>query len=418
MLAPEFTQKDVKELILKVSQFLKINPQELDWNQFVKGLPEVGVKPENWISLRIKKLGGFHNIKNSEFGVGLVPSSLVAKRKSQQEKKKAEISAGNYLLFDSLANVLISTFAKPIYKIPRIPKRTKHLERSVHSIISDTHFGSDLLPDTGTRRYTVNEEAASVAALVSGLLDFKTSYRKTSKLHVSLMGDIIAGIIHSPEAYAPLSEQIARAIHVLGRAMWILASEYPEVEVNCATGNHDRRPDKHRDRATTDKWDSYSTVIYYAIKQQMLNVPNFKMNIPKTPYFIYDTFGYKIWGSHGDTVIQVPNLGPINTKSLEHQINAMNANQEHKIVGLLFGHSHSAATLTLSNGVTVVVNPPLIPSDQYAQSIGIGPDSPTGQQAWESVPGFPFGDRRTIWISESDRQNKNNLKIIPPFSGF
>lgn len=417
-LPTEFSVQQLVQVIEKVAKVINVPPQLMDWNQFQQGLSTVGLKADSWVLSRIRALGGFSSIRNAEFGVQLEPSAIVTKDKASISRKLAQKIAFDSLFTYEMQQRFVKEFATPIYKLPKLPKRPKKTMRNVHCIISDTHFGSNLLPEIGVRKYTSEEEAASVATLVKGLLDFKTSYRGTSKLYISLIGDVIAGIIHSPQSYAPLSEQMARAIHVLGRAFWILASEYPEIEVNCATGNHERRPDRHRERASADKWDSYASVIYYAIKQQMLNVPNFKMNIPKTPYFTYETFGHKIWATHGDTVIKVPNLGPINPTHIEDQVNRLNANTDKKVVGLLFGHSHSAAKLTLSNGVTVIVNPPLIPADQYAQSIGIASDSPVGQQVWESVPEYPFGDLRTVWVSESDRQNKENLKIIPPYSGF
>ncbi len=415
----QVTENRIVELIVEFATELGIDPKNLAWNEFQKGLSrlELSLTPKQQVQVR--SLGGFSVIKRKHFGDNITPETLINRANALKSSRDSRTEASLQLSYATIGEKIANDFAKPIYKLEKLPARAKHLERNVNLMLSDLHIGSDLKTENGTRQFSTEEEASSMATLYQGLLDFKSSHRKESKLFVSLIGDLISGSIHETYASAPLAEQITRTIHLLGRMMHLLASEYPEVEVNCATGNHDRISSVNPDRVASNKWNSWASIIYYSVKQQMLNVPNFKMNIPKAPYFTYETFNHLIWATHGDTVINVPNLGPINTKLLESQVNALNAGIEgKKVEGLLFGHSHSAAKLTLSNGVTVIVNPPFIPADQYALSIGIGPDSPTGQQAWESVPGFAFGDLRTLWISEKDRQNKNYLKIIPPYKGF
>ena len=81
-------------------------------------------------------------------------------------------------------------------------------------------------------------------------------------------------------------------------------------------------------------------------------------------------------------------------------------------------HIHTAMKLTLKNGTTLITNPPLIPTDQYALSLNLDPDAPTGQQLFESVEGHPCGDLRTLWITEADRQNQSLDSIIKPFDGL
>ena len=78
------------------------------------------------------------------------------------------------------------------------------------------------------------------------------------------------------------------------------------------------------------------------------------------------------------------------------------------------GHVHTASVTHLSNGAVMMTNGAMVPSDEYAVSIGLF-ENFCGQYMFESVKGYPVGDCRFIRVSKVDDQNKELDKIIKPF---
>lgn len=408
-------------LIKQAAKKLETSPASLGWNDFQKFLKESYDNPD-WENIKqdVSDAGGWKTLKTVYFGEKVTHTALKLKSEATKIRKASKKAALKSLIAEETTAAIAKNFGEFFYTLPKLPKREAVLERHQHLIISDTHFGSDLDPSTGVRAYGAEEESRSMAKIVTGTLDFKTNHRRNTKLFVNILGDIIQGKIHDPQSSADLAIQICRAIYVLGKSLHILASEFPEVEVNCATGNHDRDPSVHHDRASTDKYNSFATPIYYALKQQLAHLPNVKFNISKAPFFGYESFGANYWCTHGDNQIKVPNpMGAINVGSLENEINKINARPNTpKYDVFMVGHIHTGMKITMKNGTTLITNPPLIPTDQYALSLNLSPDSPTGQQLFESVPGYPCGDLRTLWVTEEDRKNQSLDSIIQPFSGL
>lgn len=416
-----FSLQDISGLMQKASDHLNVDPRNLAWNDFQSYLKESNEEMD-WksISSSISGLGGWKNIKTVYFGDSISSTSILVRGEASKIRKETKAKLSKKIVDDAIKNKVFSVFKDGKYKIERLPRRAKALERHQHLIISDTHFGSNLHPETGVRAYGPEEESRSMARIVAGTLDFKINHRKDTKLFVNIMGDLIQGKIHDPLSSDRVSIQVCRAIYVLGRSLAILASEFPEVEVNVCTGNHDRDPMVHQERASTDKYDSYATIIYYSLKQQLSSIPNIKFIITKAPFFTYTSFNQHYWGTHGDNQIRTPNpMGAINVSKLENEINKINARQNSpKYSVFMVGHIHTAMKISMKNGATLITNPPLIPTDQYALSLNIDPDSPTGQQLFESVEGYPCGDLRTLWVTENDRKDQSLDKIIQPFKGL
>lgn len=156
------------------------------------------------------------------------------------------------------------------------------------------------------------------------------------------------------------------------------------------------------------------------MKQALRHLPNVTVLIPKTPYLVYESFGMKAFGTHGDTVLNPGNPGSsINIRSIENQINRINASlkdsEEYKL--FFVGHVHVGSFTQLPNGATFVTNGALIPPDSYSVSIGIFENS-CGQTLFESVKGYIFGDYRFIRVNSYTDKDKSLDKIIKPFNKF
>lgn len=316
-------------------------------------------------------------------------------------------------------------FAETVFKGSVKPVKpfnsNKKVSRILNLVFSDVHIGADLkIEETGSANYGPVEESRRVAAIVREVINYKPQYRETTELEVMLLGDLVQGQLHDPRDGAPLAEQICRAIHVFAQALQQLAANFPKVRIHCATGNHGRNTARHHNRAVNQKWDSYETVIYYALKAALQNQKNVEFFIPKTPYGYYEVFGQKILYTHGDTVLNpgYPNKS-INIKGLEAQLNTINASltdtKEVKVA--VVGHVHTASQTYLSNGSTMLTNGALIEPDQYAVSIGII-ETQTGQFLFESSPGFAVGDTRFVRVGKKEDNDAALDKIVVPWKSL
>lgn len=319
----------------------------------------------------------------------------------------------------------LEQFAEKVFKgnvkpVKPFPTRAK-VSRILNLVFSDVHIGADLRKEeTGNANYGPVEESRRVAAIVREVINYKPQYRETTELEVMLLGDLMQGQLHDPRDGAPLAEQICRVVHVFAQALQQLAANFPKVRVHCATGNHSRNTARHHNRAVNQKWDSFETVIYFALKTALVNQKNIEFNIPKTPYGYYEVFGQKIFYTHGDTVLNpgYPNKS-INIKGLESQLNTINASLEDtkEIKVAIVGHVHVASQTYLANGATMITNGALIEPDQYAVSIGIV-ETQTGQMLFESFPGFAVGDTRYIRVGKKEDVDVSLDKIITPWTSL
>lgn len=332
----------------------------------------------------------------------------------------------NRLLFDQLSFFeFCEKFANTIYhgKVTpvKIPIKGNKVNRVHHLLLSDLHFGADIKGDeTGGLSYGAVEEARRFATIIREAARYKPNYRKNTRLCINLLGDIIENQLHDPRTGATVAEQCARAIHLLSQGIAYLASTYPEVDVYCATGNHDRRPSRHAKRAVHQKFDSYSTIIYYALKAAHAHIPTVRFHIPKTPFADYTVFSRKIGFTHGDTVLNPGNpYRSVNTKALEDQVNKFNAalKDEEEYAAILYGHTHIGHVVHLNNGTVLIGNGGLPPSDPFSVSLGSF-ESTNGQWIFESVPDHIVGDLRFLRCAPKYDSDKTLDKIIQPWPGF
>lgn len=304
-------------------------------------------------------------------------------------------------------------------------KTKKHspnaITRTHHLILSDLHIGADISADeTTVQSYGVKEESRRLAAVVKHAASYKSQYRASSRLIVNLIGDLIENNMHHARTGAPIAEQCCRAIHLLSQALAYLASAYPEVVVNCSTGNHDRNKSVHYQRAVHQKWDSFATIISYALKAACSNIKNISFNIPISPIGSYTIDGMRYGYTHGDTVIKTGNpYKSVNIKQLTDQVNSINAalkdNEEYKVI--MYGHVHLAHIVNLPNGCTLIGNGSLPPPDPFAVSIGSF-ESNTGQYIFESVKGKAVGDIRLIRCGKENDDDESLDTIIKPWESL
>lgn len=233
-------------------------------------------------------------------------------------------------------------------------KHNKPIKRELHLDISDIHVRAMLDPRELPVAYQSLEEARRLARVALEVVEFKPQYRDNTALNVNILGDVIQGILdHDPRDGAPLAEQCGAAIHLLTQMLVFFSKNFPKVMVRCSTGNHGRNPGRHKARAMHQKWDSFETIIYAGIKNGLKHLPNVTVEIPYTPFFVYNSLGHHILGTHGDTFITVGNPGnSIDVKNVSKRINEINASYDEgkKIEIVTAGHVHVGSRTRLNNG--------------------------------------------------------------------
>lgn len=337
-----------------------------------------------------------------------------------RKTSKAVSAAGNDTLFlDEYEKVLAKVFKNKVPVPGTLNRSNRKPKRILNLLLSDLHYGARLDGREVPFHYGPLEEARRTAAVIVQCADYKRHYRKDTILHVHLLGDIIQNQLHDFRDGANLTEQVASAQYILAQALSFLAREFPAgVVVRCTPGNHGRNTARHKQRATNEKWDAVETMIYYGLKMAMREFPNVRFDIPRTPYYTAQTFDDVGFYTHGDTVINPGYPGKsIQADSLNNQINRLVVAKEQKFGIVAVGHVHIATMVHLSSGVVFISNGALIPTDAYAQSIGIH-HTACGQWVWESVQGHPVGDSRFVTVDQNTDTQKELDAIVKPFLDF
>lgn len=345
-------------------------------------------------------------------------------RQTTEETNNHRISTAmvkEEVFLDRLKDVLKEIFPKgpvqPKKAQPNAKRRSTVKKRIANGAFSDLHFHSMLDPRELPMQYGPLEEARRLGLIVSELMEYKPQYRDQTELFMHWFGDIIQGMLHDPRDAATITEQFGAAVHLLTQSVVKLASAYDKVTVRCVPGNHGRNKQRHPDRATTQKWDSFENMIYLAVKFAVATLPNVEIIIPYTPYYTYEAFDKTGFITHGDTVLDVgfPS-STIDIKKIRNQVNEWNAGETNHDL-FVVGHVHCGSMVHLPSGPIFMSNGPLIPPDGYAISRGMK-NTNCGQWLWESVEGHIVGDARYISVNESTDKDESLDKIIKPFNGF
>lgn len=338
---------------------------------------------------------------------------------TKKNSKTAEAVARDRLVLDEYREMLREQ-PRVVPSKYNLRKDKTPTERILNIFLSDLHFGSLLSGRRTPLKYGPQQESRRLAAVAQQVCEYKLQYRDVTELHVYLAGDILQGQLHDARDGAPLRQQFGASLYYLKQFISFVSQHFKSVKVYCTPGNHGRNTSRHKDRATLEKTDSFENMLYDAVKVGCESLANVDFFIPDPPYIAVNTFDKRIFATHGDTVLNVGYPGStINVKSLETQINKINAALPDKQEYALFvvGHVHVNSCVTLSNGATVITNGCLIPTDEYALSIGLF-ESTCGQVMWESVPGHVVGDYRYIQVDSNTDKDASLNKIILPYDGY
>jgi hypothetical protein len=422
--------KRLAEALIECAAHEKTPPSLLTWKAFKRFLADwKGLDSEQLseVQAHLAKVGGFVNFRDSLHPA--TTSQTSAEKVELRGMAKVTRNANNILatqeLFERrIEDLMVRVLDKHAIFKPfgySVKASKEEPGRVVNLALSDLHFGADLDGREVPHVYGSKEEARRLASVILRVCEFKTDYRKESRLVVWLGGDIIQGKIHDPQASLALAEQFADAVWLLRQALVILAGKYPSVEVLCSTGNHDRNTARHQDRATSSKWDSFATQIYVALKAGVSHIKNISVCIPRTPHVEYHPFGHqRVYATHGDTCINPGNPGKsINIRLLETQMATRNNGEVaagQKPYGLfVVGHVHTGSLTHLASA-DLITNGCLIPPDPYGDSIGYS-NMKNGQYLWESTMSRLVGDSRFLDVDQTTDKDADLDKLVVPWNG-
>ncbi len=424
--------KDICKEIEEIAERVGLEPYQLNKAQFKEFS-----KVSEW---DLTKVGGYQTVLTTYFPVpdkSLKDIQLSKQRKSyvsKLEKQYGTWEAFAEQLTESLLKRLDKMVVEPVILnekatkeyIKSISKGDLHdtTPRSVVVALTDLHFGTnvDKAELGGKNEYNWNIGARRFGFIMEQLETYKMELRPLHEEVVLLLGgDLIGGIIHNQEGtdYDLITFQVNGALSYFIQAFNHLKAFYPKVRVVCQPGNHGRMMHKQsKDRALSQKYDSFENIIFYALARKFENDPKVEIIVPKTPYAEVTVQGHRIYMTHGDGVFITGNPGKsINTDNIDKQIQRVNAEESNKdrkpFEVFVFGHVHQAAHFQVSSGAHVIINGSMIGTDSFAQGVGIMSNNPV-QVMWEMNSKFAVGDSRWLFVSAGDNE-KRLEKIIKPY---
>ena len=237
-----------------------------------------------------------------------------------------------------------------------------------------------------------------------------------------LGGDLIGGVIPNQEGpdYDLITHQVNGALSYFIQAFEYVKNFFPKIRIICTTGNHARMMHKQsKDRALSQKYDSYENIIFYALSKYFSKDPKVEIIVPKTPFAEFRAQKHRIFLEHGDSVLSIGNPGKsINTERIEvqvHRVNEEERNKKRKPFKLfVFGHVHQPAHFQTNSGIQIIINGSMLGNDSYAQGIGCMSNNPV-QIMWETNSKFVVGDSRWLFVEGADKEKKFE-RIIKPYN--
>ena len=424
--------KAIKDDILEISEKLQLQPWELSKARFLE-FSDV----TEW---QLRSVGGFSTFISTYFPFPAQDLKEIYKQKEDNayiaslEKRYGKLSLFQERLLESLQNEFSKLEIKPVRLNDKNTKAHlsalygdlgKHsLPRSVVAIASDLHFGATIDDEVGGRNtFDWTIAARRWSMFIQQVASYKIEARANhQELHLLLLGDLIQGLIHDYDSKKcdDQSKQLAGLTKYLIEGIEYLEPFFKKITVHCTAGNHDRMIHKaSKDRAMIDRDDSLVHPIFYFMAMHFNGKSNVEISVPKTPYIDVTIQGHRLWGSHGDVLVNLPNPAKnLSTAKLEMQLNKINASELDKgktpYEIFCFGHIHQPAHIMTTVGTHVIVNGCLVGLDQFAFNSGCAFTSVPTQTIFEVTKNYGAADIRLVYVSKADN-NKELENIISPY---
>ena len=225
--------------------------------------------------------------------------------------------------------------------------------RSLNIALTDVHLGTHIDKEElgGKNEFDWEIAARRFGFIMDQIATYKMEQRNLHEEVVFLLGgDLIGGVIHNQEGpdYDLITHQVNGALSYFIQGFEYVKAFFPKIRIVCQSGNHGRMQHKQdKGRALSQKYDSYESIIFYALSKYFSKDPKVEVIVPKSPYAEIRVQKHRVYLTHGDGTFQIQNPGKsINTERLEiqaHRVNEEERNHHRKPFQLfVFGHVHQA----------------------------------------------------------------------------
>ena len=322
--------------------------------------------------------------------------------------------------FAKLAPIKVSKLKKPK------PQPHGKNARENCALLSDLHFGlridkEEMALGVGyINEYNWEIGAKRLGKFTDQIASYKHEHRgECNQLRLCLGGDLGQGLIHADTDSGTdlIVYQVAGISYYLIQMIDYLRHYYNKVVVECTPDNHLRMMHKGPSRAFSQKFDSFATIIHMLVQAAFINIDDVEVNITKSPISTFNVLGHKFALTHGDTHIQVGNVGKhVDIGKIVNQAIRLNAGvaDGKPYRAILLAHVHVPLYIPLPDTNTLLVtNGTGSGTDGYAYGSGYFTSAPA-QVMWESTEAYPIGDFRVVTLGDAD-QKSEYAKIIYPY---
>lgn len=215
----------------------------------------------------------------------------------QKEKNSYRKDLRTEALFDAILSCIYENVGK-YEKIEWDRPENGVTEKAVYALLSDIHYG--LTFDSFNSKYDTD-------IAIKRVLDYANSVVEIGKAnnvnicYVSLLGDMISGIIHDQIRLENAENAVEQTIHVselVAEFLKILSENFSYVIVNSVSGNHSRLAEKDN-ALRTERLDD---IVYWYCRAKFENVPHVMFSYDKTDptLEVFEIYGKTYVSVHGD----------------------------------------------------------------------------------------------------------------------
>ena len=221
-------------------------------------------------------------------------------------------------------------------------------------LLSDWHVGQ--YDDNFKNKFNIAVLKDRLTTLVAQTIEYGKLH-KISKLNVFILGDLINGLIHVTTRINNTEDTVRQVMTVseyISDALTILRSEFPEIEVYFARGNHERITAKKKESLT---YESFFDFIPWYLESKLCEFNDIIINHECLggEIIVTSVCGNKVVGVHGDKEGKNPDKIVSNLGLMLHVIPDY----------VFMGHYHKAAESEVQ-GVEIIMNGCLCGPDSYA----------------------------------------------------
>lgn len=282
------------------------------------------------------------------------------------------------MLFDAIMED-VDTLIKPIKALPtryQLPKKGKDVDTEGMVLhISDSHMDRIVLSSSVQNLESYNFKEAVIRAenLIDGFLKIKerklTNYN-FPVLTILMYGDNTNGEIHdyvSKSAFKNKFKNCFAVSNVYALMIRDLAPYFGKVNIIAVPGNHGRTTVKKDYEDAHNSWDY---MIYESTRLLTKDLGNVEWKIPNSYSTIINIEGYNFFIEHGDDVKAWNGIPYYGIERKTRRILALQASNQMFIQYFVYGHFHTATSMTNLGNSETFINGAWYSTDPYALSMG------------------------------------------------